>query len=139
MAAEYKPTIGVGTKIKQGETTIGYVSSISEIGAERDEVDVTTLSSMGGFREYIGGFRDGGEVTVTGFHVRGDAGQTALRTLSDSGEVVPFVVELPNADTLSFKAYVKSYKTGSVEIDNAIGFSAALRISGAVTYAATTV
>ena len=65
---------------------IGRLRSISEIKADSEAVVVTTLDAAGGFRTYTQGLKDMGEVTLTGFHEKDEAGQQKLRTLYESGE-----------------------------------------------------
>jgi predicted secreted protein len=62
----------LGTLLKIGDgggpetfTTIAEVMSISGPGLTSDTIDVTSHSSTGGFREFIMGLSDGGEVTFT--------------------------------------------------------------------------
>jgi predicted secreted protein len=62
---------GVGTQFKRGtgataETfvAIAEVNSINGPGMEKQQIEVTSLDSTGGWREYIGGFKDGGELTL---------------------------------------------------------------------------
>ena len=62
---------GVGTSFKRGDATssesfdaIAEVNSITGPGMTRAFIDVTSLDSTGGYREYIGGFRDGGDVVL---------------------------------------------------------------------------
>lgn len=50
---------------------IGNLTSIGEVGADADEIDVTTLDSTGGYREYIPGFKDAGEIALSGYFVAG--------------------------------------------------------------------
>lgn len=45
-------------------TTISQINQISGPDLSRDVIDVTNLDSTGGYREFIAGFRDGGEVTL---------------------------------------------------------------------------
>ena len=100
--------------------------------ADTEELDVTTLDSQGGYREFLQGYRDSGEVEITGFHEKNDAGQAALRTAYASGASGSVTVEFPDGTTVSFTAFVKGYTIGSAEVDGAVGFGAALRITGAV-------
>lgn len=62
---------GVGTSFKRGDGTstesfvaIAEVNSITGPSMTRAFIDVTSLDSTGGYREYIGGFRDGGDVVL---------------------------------------------------------------------------
>ena len=115
------------------QLTVGRLTSVGEISPEAEEVDVTTLESTGGYREYIQGFRDSGEVEIEGFHDAGDAGQKAMRTAFASGETGAFEVAFPDGTSAAFSGFVKSHTIGSAEVDGAIGFGAVIRISGPVT------
>jgi hypothetical protein len=61
---------GFGVTFKQGDgedpevfASIAEVKGISGPGYSLDMIDVTHLNSPGGFREFIGGLIDGGEIT----------------------------------------------------------------------------
>lgn len=62
---------GLGTKFYRWDADAGEwsalaeVSSISGPGMTRDFIDVTSLDSTGGYREFISGFRDGGTINLT--------------------------------------------------------------------------
>jgi len=115
------------------QVTVGKLTSVGEIQPDSEELDVTTLESAGGYREYMQGFRDSGEVEISGFHDAGDAGQKALRSAYAEGKTGAFEVDFPDGTKVSFSAFVKSHTIGSAEVDGAVGFGAVLRISGAVT------
>jgi len=59
---------GVGTRFRRWNGTswdnIAEVNSISGPTMTRETIDVTSLDSTGGYREFIGGFRDGGTVQL---------------------------------------------------------------------------
>jgi predicted secreted protein len=63
---------GVGTHFQRATAdtsdptfaSIAEVNSISGPSLSRDTIDVTSLDSTSGYREFIGGFRDGGEVSL---------------------------------------------------------------------------
>ena len=115
------------------QVVVGKLTSVGEIAPEAEEVDITTLESTGGYREYMQGFRDSGELEITGFHDADDAGQTALRTAFASGASGSFEVKFPDDTAVTFLGFIKSHTIGSAEVDGAIGFGAVIRISGAVT------
>ena len=114
------------------QVSVGRLTSVGEIQSDSEVVDVTTLESAGGYREYIQGFRDAGEVELSGFHDAQDAGQTALRAAYDSGEIGAFEVDFPDGSKVDFSGFVKGHTVGSAEVDGAIGFGAVVRITGAV-------
>ena len=130
-------TISQGTTLKftpaDGEAvTVGKLTSVGEIAPEAEEVDVTTLDSTGGYREYIQGFRDSGELELSGFHDVGDAGQKALRAAYDDGKTGAFQVDFPDGSQVAFSGFVKGHTIGAAEVDGAIGFGAVVRITGPV-------
>jgi len=131
------PQKSMGTSISctlnNTETPIGALRSISEIRADSEAVDVTTLDAEGGFRVYAQGLKDMGEVTLEGFYEHGSAGQAALRTLYASGAAAPFTVTFPDQSAVSFRAFVKSHATGAASVDGVLGFTAVLRLTGGVT------
>lgn len=121
-----------GTVFRFNNTVVGRLSSVGEIAPSAEEIDVTALDSAGGYREFLQGYRDSGEVELTGFHEKSDAGQTALRAAFNSGEAGSAQVEFPDGTVVSFRAFVKSCTLGAAEVDGAVGFGAVLRITGAV-------
>lgn len=116
------------------QVVVGSLASIGEITSDSEEIDVTALDSAGGYREYVQGYRDAGVVSIEGFHTSGDAGQAAIRAAYASGKAGNVVIAFPDGAEASFRAYVKSYSIGAAKVDGAVGFSAALRITGGVTF-----
>ena len=131
------PQKAMGTTISctQNNTAvlIGALRSISEIKADSEAVDVTTLDSLNGYKSYVQGMKDLGEVTLEGFFEAGNAGQTALCTLYQAGTSTAFTVTFPDSTAVSFTAFVKSYALGAAQVDGAVGFTAVLRLLGGVT------
>lgn len=130
------PQKAMGTTLscQQGnqQVTIGKLRAISEIRADSEAVDVTTLDAADGCRAYCQGLKDMGEVTLTGFHEKNETGQALLRTLYQSGAVAAFTVTFPDGVKAAFSAFVKSHALGAAEVDAAVGFSAVLRLTGGV-------
>ncbi len=134
----------VGTKLliapKTGNTDVevGALSSVSGIDASADEVEVTDMGNTDGYREYLPGFKDGGEVSLSGYMDGEDAGQARLYELMESGDVVDCKIQFPAkiGKTWSFKAGVTKFTT-SADVDDAITFEATLKVSGKPTLAAT--
>ena len=127
-------TRALGTTITFNSKTIGALTSIGEITPDSEELDATTLDSTSGYREFLQGFKDSGEVTLSGYYDKTDVGQQALITGYGNGEVKAVVITFPkSAGGANFNAYVKSFTLGAADVDGIVGFGATLRISGAVT------
>jgi len=125
----------LGTKLKIGPTAsakaIGSLTSISSPSMSQETIDVTTLDSAGDYREFIGGFKDGGEVSFSGFFDPQDDGQAAVYAALESSADEDFTIEFPAAlgAKWSFKGVVTAYQT-TAELEEAIGFEGTIKVSG---------
>ena len=54
---------GVGTTFKKGSVYISEIISINGPNMSRSTIDVTSLDSIDGYKEFISGIRDGGEIS----------------------------------------------------------------------------
>ena len=127
-----KATRAVGTTISKGDTTIGGLTNIGGIEITADTMDVTALDSEGGYREFIQTFKDAGEVPLEGYFLAGNAGQTAMQTSLDSGDVEDYKIKFPTIPPAewAFKGVVTGFKVGDVELDGAIMFGTTIKVSG---------
>lgn len=126
----------LGTTLAIGSTTVGGLTSISGVEVSADTIDVTTLDSTGGYREFIGGFKDGGEVTADGYLSDLGTEETALvaKVGADEEECV---ISFPNGATWTFDGVLTGFST-SADLEDAIGFSLTLKVSGPPVFAAGT-
>ena len=111
---------------------IGSLTSVGEISPDSEELDATCLDSSGGYREFLQGFKDSGELTLTGYLDPDKPGQAQMVNLYGSGALGYFWVTFPDQATVAFNAYVKSFTVGSAEVDGIVGFGTTLRVSGLV-------
>ena len=111
---------------------IGSLTSVGEISPDSEELDATCLDSSGGYREFLQGFKESGELTLTGYLDPDKPGQAQMVTLYGSGALGYFWVTFPDQATVAFNAYVKSFTVGPAEVDGIVGFGTTLRVSGLV-------
>ena len=111
---------------------IGSLTSVGEISPDSEELDATCLDSSGGCREFLQGFKDSGELTLTGYLDPAKHGQAQMTTLYGTGALGYFWVTFPDQATVAFNAYVKSFTVGPAEVDGIVGFGTTLRVSGLV-------
>lgn len=127
------------TKKQSGsETTdlkIANLTSIGEIGVESEEIDATDLDSPNGYKEFIAGAKDAGEVSLAG-NIKDEASVEAMLSLAESQSIEEWEVKYPSGATWTFSGFVKSFKDGEKTPDGLATFSAAIRISGKPTYTA---
>ena len=132
----------VGTKLKVGTgntaKTVGGLTSISGIEISAETIDVTALDNATGYREKLPGFKEVGDVTMSGFLDGSDEGQNEMYTLLNSQASSDFAIEFPAAigKTWSFTGYVAGFST-SADVGDAITFEATIIVTGQATLAAT--
>jgi predicted secreted protein len=112
---------------------IANLTSIGELGIESDDMDVTDLSSPNGFKEFIGGLKDGGELSFAGITKSEDNVET-LNNLADSQDVVSWKITFPRGSTWEVDGYVKSFKEGESTPDGKRTFTGGIRTSGKPVY-----
>lgn len=120
------------------DTAIADLTSIGEIGIESDEIDITTLDSDSGYKEFIAGFKDAGEVSLAGI-VKSEDNMEDMLALAEAQTVASWKIEFSSGSTWEFDGFVKSWKEAESTVDGVRGFVGSIRISGAPTYTATEV
>lgn len=115
-------------------TQVAEVTDITWPGYSRDAVEVTYMDSADQFREYVGGFMDGGEVTIEINWVpsASDVIVTAL-TAAATGQ---FKITYNAGVNIVFKGIVTSYQPRSA-IGEKLSASATFKVTGKPTWSAT--
>lgn len=122
----------MGTKLKVGST--GYVAELTDIGGldiSADTIETTNLDSNG-WRTYIGGVKDAGEVSLSGYLNLDDTdGQKALFDALNSGASTAFKIEFPISlgAEWSFNGIVTKFTTSSA-MEDSVTFEATIKVSG---------
>lgn len=126
----------VGTKFNIDDTAVGGLTSIGGVEVSAETTDVTALDNTTGYKEYLGGFKDGGEVPLEGFLDGEDAGQDAMYAAMEDQEVHQFSVVFPAAigKTWSFPGVVTKFAT-SAALNDGIKYSASVKVTGKPTLA----
>lgn len=97
--------VGVGTQFRRWSgsqwESLAQVNSISGPSMTRDFVDVTSLDSTGGYREFITGFRDAGTISLVMNFTR--ATYDLLKADFESPELQNYEIILPDDDETSFE------------------------------------
>ena len=132
---------GVGTTLGLGDgaspevfTSISEITNLGGPEVSAEEVEVTSLDSVGGFKEFISGLRDGGTVTFDMNYLGGNTQQNAMRD-NIGGTTDNYQLSWPfsPAVTCTFGAQVSSM-TFNTEPNAAITASVSLKVSGAPTW-----
>lgn len=122
----------LGVLLKRDGNTIAELSKIGPVGKTRDQIDVTNLNTTGGYKEFIGGMRDGGLVSLAGNFIAGDtSGQIGLQDDFDGETAQSFVLYFPTAITATwtFSGVVTKFETDFAS-GSQVTFAAEIKITG---------
>lgn len=128
----------VGTKFLIDGKAVGSLSSINGVEASSETTDVTALDNQDGYKEFLGGFKDGGEVAIEGYLDGADEGQTAMYDAFEDQELHECQVVFPEAigKTWTFNAVITKFKAGDAATNDALKFASSAKVSGKPTLAA---
>lgn len=121
----------MGTKLFIGLNSIAELSSVSGLELSADTIETTNLDS-GGWRQFIQGVKDGGEVSISGYFNPGDTnGQKAIYDAFGTGTVTAFKIAFPSTlgAEWQFSGIVTGVTTGA-EMEDTVTFEATLKVTG---------
>lgn len=121
----------VGTRIQINTNTIVELTEINGMSLTADTIDVTNLSSPGGFREFILGMKDSGEVSISGwFNPQDTNGQIAIYNAYLTSVISSFSILFSSSiASWTFNGVITNFET-SVSMEDAVTFSATIKVSG---------
>lgn len=136
--SDYVAQFGLGTELRVDiaavMTVVPWVQNITGPDETFDVIDVTTHSSTGGYREFITGLADGGELTATINWHDDEAAHTALQEALVNRELTAFQLFWPGYDTnnlADFDGYVTGLSRSS-PTDAQITRDLTIKITGPV-------
>lgn len=136
-------THSLGTTFKWNNVSVAGLTAINGFEMTADTVDTSTHLSSNGFKEILVGLKDGGQVTIEGFFDYTDTtGQHAMVTDFGAGTSRTAIITFPSATGTVWTGttcYITAIKVGDAGIDNAIPFSATIKVTGKPTLTVTAV
>jgi predicted secreted protein len=121
-----------GTTLWRGQERVARLLNIDPPEMSRDDMDVTDHDSPDGFREFIPGLKQAGEVPVEGHLIPTDSTQTGLLAAVDIDVPEEWTIKFPTVPELRirFDGYVKSFKVGAAPVDGKMTFNAVIKVTG---------
>lgn len=127
-----------GVALRRDGVEVAEVKSIDGPQLAAEAVEATHLKSKNGFREYVGGIKDGGEITLTINFIMSNATHGAgAGILADwnADAVMPTVtwdLVWPNGSVWTFPAIQTGWSSGA-EVDGILEAEITLQVAGAPT------
>ena len=129
---------GIGTQFLRGDgssneafVAVAEVKNISGPDISRDFIDVSSLDSVGGYREFIAGFRDAGQVVLTMNYTRDSYDELKLDFDADVSRNYQIIFGDANMTTYDFAGWVVGLTHG-VPFDDAVTLECTIKIDGAI-------
>ena len=126
---------GVGTKFQRWSGSnwvdLAEVSAISGPTKSKETIDVTTLDTTGGYREFIGSFRDGGTVSLTMNFTRATYETMNDDYESDIAQNYRIVLADATETVLEFEGVVTELPL-EITVGDKISANATIKVSGSV-------
>lgn len=129
-----------GTKLKLAGTSspitytaMANVTSISGLGGQKGDIDITNFDSTA--KEFLTGLEDPGQVQVEINYSPSDTTQNTLWTLKDSGDLRSWRIQLSGASPapyFGFSATVQQFQV-NFQTDDVVRATVTLRVSGSIT------
>lgn len=128
---------GTQLYIHDGATSydlIAEVVSVDVLDVSVDDLDVSSHDSSGGWKEYIGGMKDGGELS---FELNFDPDvHGSLLDIVGVTRAMRIVMPSATDDSVDFDGHIKSL-SASAPHDDKLSATAAIKVSGPVTISQT--
>ena len=122
----------VGTKLNIGTgntaVTVGGLTSIGGIEISAETIDVTALDNSTGYREKVPGFKEVGDVSLSGFLDGADEGQEQMYTLLNSQAETTFEIVFPTRIGKKW-TFTGAFST-SADVGDAITFESTIIVTG---------
>jgi hypothetical protein len=115
------------------DLVISHLVSIGEKTTEAEEIDVTTLDSPGGNKEFIQGPKDPGTVDCVANDLF-DGEVALLKAVFDSGDVRDWEEGMNGKATLGYSGYLSSFSFGEETTDGLFNVSFSIRRTGEEDY-----
>jgi predicted secreted protein len=122
---------GVGTQFLRNSVALAEVTSITGPTMTRDFIDVTSLDSTGGYREFITGFRDAGTISLNMNFT--ETSYIALKEDFETPTANSYSIVLSNSEAteISFEGLVTEIPI-TIPTDDKISVDCTIKITGVV-------
>lgn len=127
---------GVGTRFRRWSGSawadIAEINSISGPSMTREQIDVTSLDSTGGYREFIAGFRDAGTISLSMNFTRSTYELMQGDFEDDDNQNYEIVLPDDELTSIEFEGIVTEMPL-SITADDKVTVDVTIKISGEIT------
>lgn len=126
--------IGYGIKIERDDgagnyTKLAELKSLTPPKLHRDLPEATHTDSPDGYKEYVAGLKDGGQIQGD-FAFVSDAAQTSVLSDFEDGADHNYKITFPNGKVWTAPCKVQDWGPAQVDIANPMAFNVVLKVNG---------
>lgn len=129
----YGTTIGyrpLGSQANAAYTVIAEVQDISGPSLSLDTVDATHMTSPNGYRQFIAGLKDAGEVSFDVNFLPADTSQQGVTTALEGGTALEWRLDWPGTTVMwDFVGFVTGFEPAS-PLDDKMTASITIKLTG---------
>lgn len=114
---------------------LAEVTSITPPKISRDTIDMTHMGSTQRWRDFVGGLKDGGEVTIEGNFEPDNANVAAALSDINTNTAGYYKITFPDGTAWGFAAFATGYEPG-VPVDDKMTISLSYKLTGKPTFVA---
>lgn len=132
--------IGLGTKFQREDTTAGIFVDIAQVASitppqfEAEDVEIEDLGITDGYKKYIPGLLDAGEVSLTLNLDSTNTGHQDLMSDFNSRAIKNYKIVLPDGLECAFSGYVKRYAPQEISEGDPIQVEVTIKVVGKPTF-----
>lgn len=132
--------LGLGTEFqREGATpgtfvTIAQVASITPPQLEADDVEIEDLDPVDGYKKYLPGLLDGGEVSLTLNFDGSTTGHMDLLSDFNSRTQKNYKIMLPDTSAWAFAGYVKGFAPQEITAGEVMQAEVTIKVTGKPTF-----
>jgi predicted secreted protein len=131
-----------GTTLTWDSVSVAGLTAINGVDVSADTVEVSNHLSADAYKEYLVGMIEPGELSVEGqFDYTDTTGQHAMLADLNGRAAKTWTITFPSATgaTWTGSGFLVGFKIGDATLDNAIPFSARIKLTGKPTFAVSAV
>jgi len=133
-------SIGLGTKFQREGATPGTFTDIAQVASitppqlEADDVEIGDLGITDGYKKYLPGLLDAGEVSLTLNFDSANTGHQDLLSDFNSRTTKNYKIVLPDGGEWAFSGYVKGYAPQEISEGDPIQVEVTIKVTGKPTF-----
>jgi len=123
-----------GSLLNWDTVDLAEITNISGPSESMDTIDVTSHDSDSGFKEFVAGLHNGGDITIEGNFIKGDTtGQIAMHTDFQATTVKAWIIKLPGwaggVPQIAGNGFIIAF-SWDFPFDGKISFSVTIKVTG---------